>query len=945
MDYPLKTLPQPTELPLTQFVQLYDLTSEKGKLLNGRTGLVAKTASLAPSADRISVILFPLPGEPTLPQGRTYSFRRENLLLIEEKPRDERNFTVAHFEQLKTRMLGDAPLLHKHPAVLPKNAVELDEVNLSKDDLHACQLHFRFSETGYANGKWVKEIPLLGKVSYKSPSLCGMKLHEHTKSLGANCHEQWRDITTKLRTLFTPEELHELMHPYYREKGGAVDPTNREYQIGNIMEPTYFMHIYGTSCEALMHSSGTEGFGYERLAGVTEDDYLHWRGHNYKLELRVPKIRNVLHVSSSSLTTKDFLGGCCHSASETLFLRGATQLNVTALCSGFVLSAGGAWYHHSWLLDDQNRIIETRTDKDSESPSNFSIASGLIAYACVAECRSREDLFKWRLQEFNSSQFKMASTLLPSMATQIGINFIFPNMVACEEIETTFRHPEEWHKIFARGGGRSYHSKQQVFSATGGTNKRIGTTFADWKDTICMITRGRKLPETNPHHIGHVMPSNYFVNAREMNLRMGDDVHPVPSQFEIDNIRPFDSVKVNIQPGLRFWCVVLQVGTNGFRGVASFSGPVEHQHIHGIRHGSVLEFCHEHVMDIMFGHHTPSDVFVGCMKRYVKDIGTTFCVDDLDAFHQKYVVNVNDGRFQTWGMRKHSVPQFVHQLLPPPPPTDPTAAWQSPLQEELVDGVVSLLCFWNQAFDDAGGSTHAQSPPSVSSSSSSSSSPPPRVRVRLVDLTNSTELNGQLGTRTEWSEQKGRFKVVLDNKTIKKRGYVMVRPKNIQIVSASDKEQQHEDEKEKFKRQFQVKAGKLQDGKLQDVAVASKRREEAVQYAIEANEAAEQRHDVQEMSRLAQKAIDADPSYFAGYVLRARVKCFQGMEHEGMRDFDTAYANAKRDNMLEEADNPFWNLGKWRMQCRRTVRLKDQGMHLSATCPGGCSSTCCSNKP
>jgi hypothetical protein len=173
----------------------------------------------------------------------------------------------------------------------------------------------------------------------------------------------------------------------------------------------------------------------------------------------------------------------------------------------------------------------------------------------------------------------------------------------------------------------------------------------------------------------------------------------------------------------------------------------------------------------------------------------------------------------------------------------------------------------------------------------------------------------------------------------------MVRPKNIQIVSASDKEQQHEDEKEKFKRQFQVKAGKLQDGKLQDVAVASKRREEAVQYAIEANEAAEQRHDVQEMSRLAQKAIDADPSYFAGYVLRARVKCFQGMEHEGMRDFDTAYANAKRDNMLEEADNPFWNLGKWRMQCRRTVRLKDQGMHLSATCPGGCSSTCCSNKP
>ena len=417
----------------------------------------------------------------------------------------------------------------------------------------------------------------------------------------------------------------------------------KKWVKGIILEPTYFMHLYKDIQPNSRHLSSSGLI----LEGASEDDYVLWKNNGYKLELRVPQINEVLHIKTSTLDAANYNGGCCHTVSESLFLRGATNLKIVALCSGFVLTTSGSWVHHSWCLDEQKRILETRTDIDKQSSSGFTSASGFIAYACVAECRSREDLFKWRVQTFDCGDHK-TSLALRKVINMFGIDQRMPhyqNICSINsKIPVTFRNPTEWEDIFKKGGGRAYLSKKNVFAAAGGSNHR-DTTFDDWKDTICMITRGGPLPESNRHHIGYVIPSTDFKDANEMNLRMGDDIHPIPSQHEIDNIRPMDQVKVNVEPGLRFWVFILQIGTNGFRGVCCFSGPVEHQQIHGLRHGSIIEFCHEHVMDINWGLRAPSEVFVGCLKSYVKDIGTTY--EDCN------------GNMQTWEMNKDVVVSFI----------------------------------------------------------------------------------------------------------------------------------------------------------------------------------------------------------------------------------------------------------------------------------------------
>ena len=470
----------------------------------------------------------------------------------------------------------------------------------------------------------------------------------------------------------------------------------KKWVKGIILEPTYFMHLYKDIQPNSRHLSSSSLI----LEGASEDDYVLWKNNGYKLELRVPQINEVLHIKTSTLDAANYNGGCCHTVSESLFLRGATNLNIVALCSGFVLTTSGSWVHHSWCLDEQKRILETRTDIDEQSVSDdgtrtlhtqhpargFTSATGFIAYACVAECRSREDLFKWRVQTFDCGDHK-TSLALRKVINVFGIDQRMPhyqNICSINsKIDITFRNPTEWEDIFKKGGGRAYLSKKNVFAAAGGSNHR-DTTFDDWKDTICMITRGGPLPESNRHHIGYVIPSNDFKDANKMNLRMGDDIHPVvsfitflfftflfvfsplnrfffaffcfllfnitkPSQHEIDNIRPMDQVKVNVEPGLRFWVFILQIGTNGFRGVCCFSGPVEHQQIHGLRHGSIIEFCHEHVMDINWGLRAPSEVFIGCLKSYVKDIGTTY--EDCN------------GNMQTWEMNKDVVVSFITFLF------------------------------------------------------------------------------------------------------------------------------------------------------------------------------------------------------------------------------------------------------------------------------------------
>jgi TPR repeat protein len=70
------------------------------------------------------------------------------------------------------------------------------------------------------------------------------------------------------------------------------------------------------------------------------------------------------------------------------------------------------------------------------------------------------------------------------------------------------------------------------------------------------------------------------------------------------------------------------------------------------------------------------------------------------------------------------------------------------------------------------------------------------VRVRLTGLSNMA-LNGKLGTTTTWNEEKERFKVILDDKDIKKKGYVNVRPKNIEVIQEmTSKEMTHQYQEE-----------------------------------------------------------------------------------------------------------------------------------------------------
>ena len=59
--------------------------------------------------------------------------------------------------------------------------------------------------------------------------------------------------------------------------------------------------------------------------------------------------------------------------------------------------------------------------------------------------------------------------------------------------------------------------------------------------------------------------------------------------------------------------------------------------------------------------------------------------------------------------------------------------------------------------------------------------PVARVRVRLINLTKPT-LNGQLGTRTTWHEDKQRFTVALLDTSLKKHGRVNVKPQHLEVV-------------------------------------------------------------------------------------------------------------------------------------------------------------------
>ena len=158
-------------LPATQFVKISGLTSEKGKLLNGRIGFITPTPKKSDNK-RVCLALFPAEEERNLIYS-TYKIKPANISLIEETPSTDFDFTIAHFQQWKKHLLGNASPLQQHPATPPINAVAINEINLSKDDLYSCALHFQHSESGYANGKWVIESAL-GTINAKSPTGCAL---------------------------------------------------------------------------------------------------------------------------------------------------------------------------------------------------------------------------------------------------------------------------------------------------------------------------------------------------------------------------------------------------------------------------------------------------------------------------------------------------------------------------------------------------------------------------------------------------------------------------------------------------------------------------------------------------------------------------------------------------------------------------------------------------
>ena len=593
------------------------------------------------------------------------------------------------------------------------------------------------------------------------------------------------------------------------------------------------------------------------------------------------------------------------------------------------------------MIDAKNRILETRVDRDKASPSGYTHGSGMIAYACVAECRSREALFRWRLQKLECQQLKLKMLTKKVMAGIISISdtdtytYHYDNILAVNNKiqHVTSRVPEEWKTVYAKGGGKSYLSKKKVFQSAAGTNQRL-TTLDDWKNSICMITRnGSPLPSSNRHHIGYVSPSHEFVNAKEMNIRMGDVVHPVPSQEELDSLRPFDMVKLNLHPGLRFWTVILQVGSNGFRGVACFSGPVEHQLLHGVAHGTVLDFCHEHIMDTKYGGNATPDIFIQIMKNLVKDVSTVY-VDD-------------QGCSQTWEMVKDVVPQFVKQLLPQPAATDPTAAWASPLQDELVAGITSLLEFWNEAFAADAGEDRKEEERQEERQDKRQDERQDEVQGLTCTTCNAahTSLNQLKICRCRqayYCNSECQKKDLVRHKKEHKKFCKQIKKK----AKSDDVRKEEAKDQEEVDLELDVNAGTLKEVTPVVAATSqstSEQRQLSVQFALRAAEAAQIHHDVHAMLEFAENAIAADPSYFAGYTMRARFQCFQGHMHEAMVDFDQAYDCALRENTLKEADGAPWSLNVFRLQCRRAIRLEQVPGYKSNSNQHHCHHGCCDN--
>ena len=199
------------------------------------------------------------------------------------------------------------------------------------------------------------------------------------------------------------------------------------------------------------------------------------------------------------------------------------------------------------------------------------------------------------------------------------------------------------------------------------------------------------ITKSNRYHIGNVTASHNFINVREINKKVGDQQYPIPSQDEIDNIRPMDMVKVNLAPGERFFVYVMEVGTNGFRGLAWFTGPVVHGEHHGAKFADILTFNHEHVMDIVWSMcNAPKHIF---------EHNINFIVKAMEHGHDNVVLNLLTNAPSFSSLRYGYLPWFVYQQMKKP--SSPQSVWFSNDRHRgrqqgihAEEGLMKMMEFW-----------------------------------------------------------------------------------------------------------------------------------------------------------------------------------------------------------------------------------------------------------
>jgi hypothetical protein len=198
------------------------------------------------------------------------------------------------------------------------------------------------------------------------------------------------------------------------------------------------------------------------------------------------------------------------------------------------------------------------------------------------------------------------------------------------------------------------------------------------------------------------------------------------------------------------------------------------------------------------------------------------------------------------------------------------------------------------------------------------------VRVRLINLKR-THLNGELGTRTTFDSKKKRFKVLLDNKKLKKVGYVNVQEKNLEIIPKNNDGGGGGGKGPQLITctcnavKYCCTTCQKNDWHYHlsdhnNILFNKNNRKLSIKFAKQSSEAGKS-HNINNMRLFAQKSIEADKTYFGGYIMRGRNLASSGFLEQALVDFEQAMQLAKRENKIHEA-NDLYGLESFLMRAR-----------------------------